>query len=86
MVSAEEATGDTDGQLEQVVELVHIEVQLLIDPFTSLAELVLQIHYVDSVQRVDDRESEIEPVAVGLGPRLELVLAPRVLLVRIPGV
>ena len=86
VIGAEQAAHDADGDLEEVVEGVHVEAELGVDPEARLVELLVEVHDVDGVERVDDGQAEVEPAARALRDRPTLVLAPRVLLVALPRV
>lgn len=91
-VARQKSTDKPDVRLEHAQIVAHaVQRKLALDPVPALVELLVQPHQVQRVQPVDDGGAEVvrpEDAArvAPLGDGLELVLAPRVQLVIVPGV
>eukprot|EP00053_Salpingoeca_punica_P013327 m.120305 g.120305 ORF g.120305 m.120305 type:complete len:490 (+) comp16175_c0_seq1:1546-3015(+) len=82
---AEQAAKHADGALEEVHIDVLVEVQRVGNVLAGLGKLGRQSHKVHCVERVHHGEGKPEPLAVAAADRQELVVAPGVVLVALPG-
>jgi hypothetical protein len=88
LLGRDQTSQDTNGHLEVLDLHVEVEVELGQDQVLGLCRLGGQAHQDHGVKGVDRgyEQGGWVPVGVGLGQRLELVVAPSVLLVAVPGV
>jgi hypothetical protein len=88
LLGGDQAAQDADGHLEVLDLHVEVEVKPGQDQVLGLGRLGGQAHQDHGVERVDrgHEQGGRVPVGIGLGQRLERVVAPGVLFVAVPGV
>ena len=88
LLGRDQAAQDADNRLEVLDLHVVVEVEPRQDQVLGLCRLGGQSHQEQGIERVNGRHEQggRVPVRVGLGQRLELVVAPSVLFVAVPGV
>ena len=88
LLGGDQAAQNADGHLEVLDLHVEVEVELGQDQVLGLYRLGGKAHQDHGVEGVDRgyEQGGWVPVGVGLGQRLELVVAPGVLFVAVPGV
>ena len=87
-MAGEEAAQHPDDRLEHLERSIDVEVQARLDPAHARLQLAVELHHVQRVERLHDRQADrmigLEKLLVSAGNRLQLVVSPGEPLVGLP--